>query len=148
LRELSRRALSGDEVLEKIEREHAEMRALITELRAMTGQRETMNDATYDEKFFELMRQVIHHVADEETKLLPAADRLLRDQLGRLGIEMTKRRLELLKPHAAEFAETTLRSFPAGAAAGAALLVAGAVASGAMLFSRRGRSVRHGRLNR
>jgi hypothetical protein len=83
------------------------------------------------------MRLVIHHVADEETRLLPAAERLLPDQLGRLGLEMTKRRFELLKPHAAELAETTVRSFPAGAAAGAALLTVGALALGAMLFSSR-----------
>lgn len=127
-----RAVMSGDAVLDKSEPEHDQMRSLIGELRAQTQQSET----AYDEKFFELMRLVIHHVADEETTLLPAAERLLRDQLGRLGMEMTKRRLELLKPHAAELAETTVRVFPAGAVAGAALLTVGAVALGAMLFGR------------
>jgi hypothetical protein len=56
--------------------------------------------------------------------------------LGRLGMEMTQRRMQLMKPHAAEFAASTVRSFPVGAATGAALLTAGAVALGAMLFSR------------
>ena len=32
---------------------------------------------TFDDKFMDLMRLVIHHVADEETQLLPAAERLL-----------------------------------------------------------------------
>lgn len=78
------------------------------------------------------MRVVIHHVADEETRLLPAAERLLGDQLGRMGAQMTRRRIELLKPHAGEIAATTVRSFPAGAA----VLAATAAALGAMLWSR------------
>ena len=131
-----RQVLSGDEVLEKSEPEHAQMRTLIGELRGLMGRDGPTDEAACDEKFFELMRLVMHHVADEDTRLLPAAERLLRDQLGRLGIDMTKRRLELMKPHAAEFAESTVRSFPAGAPAGAALLTAGAVAVGAMLLPR------------
>ena len=141
-----REVLSGDEVLEKSEPEHAQMRTLIGELRGATGA-QGPNDATgYDEKFFELMRLVIHHVADEETRLLPAAERLLRDRLGRLGMEMTRRRLELMKPHAAELAEATVRTFPAGAAAGAALLTAGAVAVGAMFLSRSSRRTPESRM--
>ena len=142
-----RDVMSGDEVLEKSEPEHAQMRARIGELRGMAGPDGPADAAAYDDKFFELMRLVLHHVADEETRLLPAAERLLPDQLGRLGIEMTKRRVELMKPHAAEFAETTIRTFPAGAAAGAALLTAGAVAVGAMFLSRNSRRT-EGRLGR
>jgi hypothetical protein len=131
-----RTVMSGDQVLDKSEPEHNDMRRLIAELRASTVG-ETAEHPANDQKFFELMRLVIHHVADEETTLLPAAERLLPDQLGRLGMEMTKRRFELLKPHAAELAQTTVRSFPAGAAAGAALLTVGALALGAMLFTNR-----------
>jgi len=131
-----REVMPGDEVLDKSEPEHAQMRTFIGELRGMAGREGPSDGASYDEKFFELMRLVIHHVADEETRLLPAAERLLRDQLGHLGMKMTKRRLELAKPHAAELAETTVRTFPAGAAAGAALLTAGAVAVGAMLLGK------------
>ena len=131
-----RTVLSGDDVLEKSEPEHNEMRRLIGELRERTAGSAASPDTAYDDKFLELMRIVLHHVADEETRLLPAAERLLGDQLGRLGIEMTKRRVELIKPYAGELAASTVRSFPAGAAAGAALLTAGAVAIGAMLLSR------------
>jgi hypothetical protein len=130
-----RTVLTGDETLQKAEPEHNEMRRLIAELRDRTNVEGPL-DATVDDKFMDLMRAVIHHVADEETRLLPAAERLLGDQLARLGGEMTRRRIELLRPHAGEIAATTVRSFPAGAAAGAALLTAGAVALGAMLFSR------------
>jgi hypothetical protein len=130
--------LTGDQTLEKAEPEHNEMRRLIGELRAHASA-ETGLDESADDSFMDLMRTVIHHVADEETRLLPAAERLLGDQLVRLGGEMTRRRIELLRPHAGEIAVTTVRSFPAGAAAGAALITAGAVALGAMLFSRRKR---------
>lgn len=134
-----REVMSGDEVLDKSEAEHAQIRTFIGELRGMAGREGPVHVDSYDDKFFELMRLVIHHIADEETRLLPAAERLLPDQLGRLGMEMTQRRMELIKPHAAELAETTVRTFPAGAAAGAALLTAGAVAVGAMFLTRNSR---------
>jgi hemerythrin superfamily protein len=141
-----RAVMNADAVLDKSEPEHNQMRSLIGELRALTSARGLEGahyDDKFDDKFFELMRLVIHHVADEETTLLPAAERLLRERLGRLGIEMTKRRLELLKPHAAEIAETTARSFPAAAAAGAALLTLGVIALGTKLFSSARTSYRH-----
>jgi hemerythrin superfamily protein len=135
-----RGVLSGNATLDKSESEHQRMRQLISELRGSgNGDAEAAPD---DDKFMELMRIVIHHVADEETRLLPAAERLLGDRLGQLGVEMTKRRVELLKPHAGELALTTVRSFPAGAIAGSALLATGAFALGAMLFSRGRRAAR------
>jgi hypothetical protein len=130
-----RNVLSGDEVLAKSEPEHEQMRHLMDELRPMAAAQGQLGEAC-DEKFMELMRLVMHHVADEETKLLPAAERLLKSQLGTLGVQMTRRRIELMKPHAAEFTASTVRSFPVGAATGAALVTAGAVAIGAMLFAR------------
>ena len=129
-----RTVMTGDEVLEKSEPEHNEMRELIQTLRTQTA-----GDESYDENFFALMRIVIHHVADEETRLLPAAERLLGDQLGQLGMDMTKRRLQLLKPRTGEIASTAVMAFPVGAAA----LAAGALAIGAMVFSQaRGRGSR------
>ena len=130
-----REVLPGDEVLDKSESEHQQMRDLIDDLRARSASGESIDEA-FDEKFMSLMRIVMHHVADEETHILPAAERLLRDDLTRLAAEMTRRRMELLKPHAREIAASTARSFPVGTAAGAALVTAGAVALGAMLFSR------------
>ena len=53
-----------------------------------------------NEKFMQLMRIVLHHVADEETVLLPAAETLLKDELGELGASMAKRKMQLLRPHA------------------------------------------------
>lgn len=127
-----RGVLGDDPVLQKSEPEHDEMRRIIAELRVGLAEEQAVGDPARDDKFFALMRLVIHHVADEETQLLPAAERLLSDRLSSLGVEMTKRRIELLKPHAGELAVSATRSFPVGAA----LLTAGAVAIGAMLFSR------------
>jgi hypothetical protein len=130
-----RELISGDEVLEKSVPEHEQMRQLIGDLRQLTADDSPLTQSC-DDKFMDLMRLVMHHVADEETRLLPVAERQLRDRLGAMGMEMTRRRIELMRPHAAEFTASTVRSFPVGAATGAALMTAGAVAIGAMLFGR------------
>jgi hemerythrin superfamily protein len=127
-----RELMAADAVLQKSEPEHNEMRRLIGELRKTTTDESASSDSIQDDKFLDLMRLVLHHVADEETRLLPAAERVMADRLGALGIEMTKRRVELLKPHAGEVAISAARSFPTAAA----LLTVGAVALGAMVWSR------------
>jgi hypothetical protein len=58
----------------------------------------------YDETLMALMRDVIHHVADEETIVLPAAEANMADQLGDLGLRMTKRRLQLVAPRVGDIA--------------------------------------------
>jgi hemerythrin superfamily protein len=139
-----RTAIPGDATLEKSEPEHDEMRRLIADLGERAAEGGPLEGRAFDDKFMDLMRIVLHHVADEETRLLPAAERLLSDRLGELGVEMMKRRIELLKPHVGELAASTLRSFPSAAAAGI-LMTAGAVALGAVLLARRGngRPTRH-----
>jgi hypothetical protein len=97
------------------------MRELIRSLRGMQP-----FELTYDETFKKLIRVVLHHVADEETVLLPLAEELMPEELGHLGRLMAQRRMELLKPHAAELASTTLRTFPIGTAAAAAGVVTAA----------------------
>lgn len=102
-----RQAAGPDAVLDKSAPEHAEMRSLIGQLREMTPE-----DAEYDHTFHALQRLVIHHVADEESVLLPEAERVLEDRLHELGAQMTRRRLELIKPNAGELASTAVQSFP------------------------------------
>jgi hemerythrin superfamily protein len=133
------RVLSGDEVLDKSEPEHDQMRAYIEQLRQLEP-----NDAAFDQTFMSLMRTVIHHVADEETRLLPAAERLLTEELGTLGAQMTKRRMELLGPHVSEVASSGARTFPAGTA----IAIGGALALGAMLFATAKSNVSRGRWGR
>lgn len=101
--------------------EHDSMRQLIARLRVLEP-----TDAGYDDTFYELMRTVLHHVADEETILLPDAERILGDRLSELGAAMTKRRFELVKPKAGEIAWNTVRALPASTmlmGAGAAAMV-------------------------
>jgi anaerobic glycerol-3-phosphate dehydrogenase len=116
-----------DDVLEKSVPEHDEMRRLIGELRATNG------GAGQDSNFRALMRAVLHHVADEESVLLPQAEAVLWDRLGELGVQMTKRRLQLLKPHVGEIGLTTAQSFPiASALVAVGVLALGLVASKAI----------------
>ena len=107
-----REAIGADEMLDKSVPEHDEMRDLIGQLRALEP-----DDPLFDSTFRALIRTVLHHVADEETMLLPKAEEVLQGELGLLGWQMTKRRMELLGPHAAEVAATTARTFPVGSAA-------------------------------
>ena len=108
--------------------EHDEMRALIATLRGMKPGGEE-----YDRTFMELMRKVMHHVADEETSLLPDAERLLGPQLADLGARMMKRRMQLMLPHAGEAMRNSAVAMPAMPL----LVAAGALVAGAWLFSRR-----------
>ncbi|MEP7056462.1 MAG: hemerythrin domain-containing protein [Caldimonas sp.] len=122
-----RRVVTDPVVIDKCVPEHDEMRRLIAKLREMQP-----TDTDYDRVFMELIRDVLHHVADEETVLLPAAERLLVDQLGELGAKMTKRRLELSAPRAGEIAGNTLRAMPASTM----LVSVGAVLGGSLLLKR------------
>ena len=97
----------GGAALAKSVPEHLEMRAMIAKLRAT-------DPATphYDQLFSELMRDVMHHVADEETILLPDAERMLsKTRLNELGVQMSKRRLQLLAPKAGKVALNTVVGF-------------------------------------
>ena len=102
-----RRVLGPDRMLDKSVPEHQEMRRVIGILRNMEPE-----GPEYDQTFRELMRDVLHHVADEESMLLPAAEEKLADELRPLGAQMTSRRMQLLRPHLGEVAVTTAQSFP------------------------------------
>ena len=115
-------------IVDKSVPEHAEMRSLIAMLRGMQPESEE-----YDRTFMELMRAVMHHVADEETTLLPDAERLLGGELGELGARMLKRRLQLMVPRAGEAARYSAGAMPATPL----IVAAGALLAGAWLFSRR-----------
>jgi hemerythrin superfamily protein len=114
-----RQIAAAAEILDQSVPEHEEARGLIRSIRGMQPL-----DAGYDETFRKLIRAVLHHFADEETVLLPLAEELIPDELGHLGRLMTRRRVELLRPHAAQAAATTIRTFPIGTAVAAAGVVA------------------------
>jgi hemerythrin superfamily protein len=115
------RAVTRLETLKKSVPEHDEMRRLIASLRAMAP-----GDAAYDDTFMELMRDVLHHVADEETIVLPEAERVLADQLDELGAAMTKRRLQLVVPRTGDIALNMARAMPSATAALAVAALSGA----------------------
>ena len=107
---------------------HDEARKLIERVRALNGQRTAQDNALY-----ELMNAVMHHVADEETQILPAAERFLGPaRLSDPGARMTERRLELARPRAAELAADMAR----GAPAKTALMAVSALVAGGLLMSR------------
>lgn len=115
----------------KIEPETEQILLRIARLRAMP-----VDDARHDVMVYELMRDVMHHVADEETQLLPEVDRLLgKKHLKQLGAAMVKRRLELLKPKAGKIATETMVGF-SGSTTAIAATVAGAVIAAGLLAKR------------
>jgi hypothetical protein len=110
---------AGSTLLDELEPEHEEMRSLIAALSGMQP-----IEAQYDLTFMELMRAVMHHVADEETMLLTHAESVLGPRLGELGAQMMKRRIELMAPQAKEPAKGVL-------------IAAGALLAGLWLVRRR-----------
>ena len=112
-------------LLDELEPEHEEMRSLIAALSGLQP-----GEAQYDLTFLELMRAVMHHVADEETMLLTNAESVLADRLGELGTQMMRRRMELMAPHAGALAGQKARAMPGGSLA----MAAGALLAGLWLF--------------
>lgn len=127
-----REAAGPDAVLDKSVPEHDEIRGLIGRLKEMSP-----DDGDYDRTFHTLMRNVIHHVADEESVLLPEAERILGPRLNELGAEMTRRRMKLIAPHAGELATTSMQSFPLMSVVAAT----SAIVLGSLLFRRSGNHV-------
>jgi len=138
------RAISDTEFLRKSVPEHDQVRRLITQLRNLEP-----DHATYDETFYELINNVMHHVADEETLLLPAAERVLAERLGELGAEMTKRRLQLAAPRSGEIAGSMARSMsPGSLVVGAGALLACSYLLSRPSGPRRGMTRQPGTFNR
>ena len=97
-------------VLAKSKPEHDRMRELMQPLssHALDGQPEEQTRA-----LDELMNTVMHHMADEETQLLPAAERQCSKQaLCELGARMTQRKMVLARPRAGELAVDMARAAP------------------------------------
>lgn len=106
-------------LLDKSAADHEETRRAIQRLREAghgEPQREALNA---------LMNGVMHHMADEETRLLLQAESALGvERLRELGAQMTGLKLELDRPHAGRRALDTIRAAPAqsGVIAAAAAL--------------------------
>ncbi|USX20909.1 hypothetical protein NHH82_01700 [Oxalobacteraceae bacterium OTU3REALA1] len=109
------------------------MRQLIAALRADNGA-----GPEHDRLLLELMQKVIHHVADEETVLLPRAERLLgKYRLGELGARMTRRRVQLAAPKAGTLIASNVMGF-SGSTTALLLAAAGGLVAGRYLSARTG----------
>ncbi len=64
-----REHLTDKEIVEKSIGDHGDLHRLIGQLREMDA-----GDPAFDATLMELMRDVMHHVADEETRMLPQAE--------------------------------------------------------------------------
>ncbi|MDM0032134.1 hemerythrin domain-containing protein [Variovorax sp. J22P271] len=127
----------GEDLLGDSQAEHQEMKRLIVLLRQMEPEARD-----YDETLHALMSNVLHHVADEETVVLPAAERLLGERLGELGAQMTKRRLELVVPRSGEIAFNIGRAVSGNKAA---LWMAALAAAGCLIWAGPSRETWRGR---
>ncbi len=115
------REVSQSDFLRRAPSEHDAMRQLIAQLRQTPA-----DSPAHDATFMQLMREVMHHMADEETHFLPEAERVLRGRLGELGARMVQRRMALLAPRAPRMAYERVRGMPGRSALGlAAVLVGG-----------------------
>ena len=125
------REVTQNELIARSVEEHEEMRRLISLLRRMEPEARD-----YDDTVTQLMRDVMHHVADEETLVIPEAERLLADDLRQLGLRMTKRRLQLVGPRSGEIA---LNMGRAASGNTAAIAMVGLAAVGLLVARRSGR---------
>jgi len=112
------RIAPDNDAVKKSQPEHDEMREIIAQLRAMGPE-----NAAYDGLFMQLMRVTIHHVADEETVLIPMAERSLKNELSSLGAAMTRRRMQLLGERPVDVAVHTAGTFPIATAMLAGLAI-------------------------
>jgi hemerythrin superfamily protein len=80
----------GASLVEEARKEHDAMKRAISQLKAsrFTG-------PECDQVFQEMMKGVQHHVQEEETELLPQAQRRLGTESERLGTQMQQRKQEL-----------------------------------------------------
>jgi hypothetical protein len=113
---------AGSTLVDNFVPEHEEMRSLIAQLKGLDAASEL-----FDTTFMELMRAVMHHVADEETAMLPHAESVLGPRLREIGAQMNERRLELAAPHAGEMVRRSATASPINAMMAAAALIAGIV---------------------
>lgn len=85
------------EIVAEAEEEHHVAHVLIGELKDMTA-----DDDHFEAKFKVLAESVRHHIKEEETKMLPKAQKLPREQLMELGQQMLEKKQQLKKELKAE----------------------------------------------
>jgi iron-sulfur cluster repair protein YtfE (RIC family) len=131
-----REAGASTDVLGKSVPEHESIRGHIERLHGMQA-----NDPGLDEELMALMREVMHHVADEETVLLPEAERLLGERNHEIGMQMTKRRMQLMAPHGGEMVMNAAKAMPKSTL----VMIAGGLLAGGLMLRRAMSTYRYAR---
>ena len=80
----------GPELVQESLSEHETVKHLIQELRSMAHDTDT-----FDAKFQELLRNVAHHVEEEEAEMFPLAEEELAEELTELKDEMQELKADL-----------------------------------------------------
>jgi uncharacterized protein len=81
----------GEELVEEAVEEHSAVKELIQELRSMS-----LEDEDYNDKFQNVIDNVLHHAEEEESEMLPLAEEKMAEVLHGLGAEMAERKRQLM----------------------------------------------------
>jgi general stress protein YciG len=87
----------GRDLIAEALEEHQSVTTALKELKAMDP-----GDDSFDSTFLDMMHDVEHHVGEEEGNMLPLAEDVLGDALEELGIEMQRRKHDLMESFATE----------------------------------------------
>ena len=81
----------GRELVDEGIEEHGAVKSLIEELRGMSPE-----DEEFENKFQDLIDNVLHHAEEEESEMLPLAEEKMGDALHHFAAEMTERKRQLM----------------------------------------------------
>ena len=84
----------GEQLVSEATKEHQKIKDLVAQLNGMTS-----TDVSCDSTVQQLKECVTHHVKEEESEMLPRAERLLSDQLDALGAQMQQRKQQLMESY-------------------------------------------------
>ena len=81
----------GKKLVNEANEEHHVVKMLISEMQALQA-----GEDQFDAKFKVLTENVEHHIEEEETEMLPDAEKVLGDDLEQLGEQMQARKNQLM----------------------------------------------------
>lgn len=82
----------GEDLITEALEEHHAVKTALKELKAMEPEEDS-----YESTFQDMIHDVLHHVAEEESEMLPLAVEVLSDALDELGMEMQRRKHDLME---------------------------------------------------
>ena len=82
----------GEDMVAEALEEHQAVKTALKELKAMEP-----DDDSFESTFHNMIHDVMHHVTEEESEMLPLAEEVLSDALEELGTEMQRRKHDLME---------------------------------------------------